>query len=113
MLLIAIMETEQFNIRMSKELLYDLETISRLLKVGKTEWVKARLAKEIHDEKSKLLLELSTLYASGMVSKKDLEELVGKKIAGEMEFIKNATIKSVRRGVELGERIQKRRSVRV
>ena len=82
------METEQFNIRMPKELLRDLDIISNLLKVNKSEWIKTKLAEEVHEEKNKLLMELSTLYAKGMINKNKVEQLVGKEIADEMEFIK-------------------------
>ncbi|MBI2141535.1 hypothetical protein HYU16_03870, partial [Candidatus Woesearchaeota archaeon] len=74
------METEQFNVRMPKELVQDLDIISRLLKVNKSEWVKTKLAEEVHEEKNKLLMELSTLYANGMINKEKIEKLVGKEV---------------------------------
>ena len=101
------METEQFNIRMPKELVNDLEIISSLLKVNKSEWIKTKLAEEVHEEKNKLLMELSTLYAKGMISKNRVEQLVGKEIADEMEFIKRKTIESARHGVETGKNLRK------
>ena len=42
------METEQLNIRVPKELVADLEVISKLLKVNKSEWVKTKMAEEAH-----------------------------------------------------------------
>jgi len=47
------MRTEQFNIRMSKELMRDLELVSKLLKVNKSEFVKVKLAELIREEKRK------------------------------------------------------------
>lgn len=90
------METEQFNIRVPKDLMEDLEIISRVLKVNKSEWVKTKLAEEVHEEKNKLLMELSTLYAGSMINKQAIEQLVGKDIADEMESIKIAAQKSAR-----------------
>ena len=78
------METEQFNIRMPKDLVQDLDIISKLLKVNKSEWVKTKLAEEVHDEKNKLLMELSTLFASGMISKEKIEKMGGTGIADEV-----------------------------
>ncbi|MBI2652567.1 hypothetical protein HYX00_03830 [Candidatus Woesearchaeota archaeon] len=101
------METEQFNIRMPKDLVQDLDIISKLLKVNKSEWVKTKLAEEVHEEKNKLLMELSTLYAKGMIGKKEIVQLVGRDIADEMESIKIIAEKSVKHGIEYGKRLKK------
>ena len=103
------METEQFNIRMPKDLVQDLGIISKLLKVNKSEWVKTKLAEEVHEEKNKLLMELSTLYANGMITKEKIEKLVGKEVADEMEFIKEKAIESVKKGIEIGKGLKKKR----
>lgn len=102
------METEQLNIRVPKDLLRDLDVISNLLKVNKSEWVKTKLAEEVHEEKNKLLIELSTLYSSGLIGKKEVEALVGKDVAGEMEFIKEKSKESVKKGIEYGKELKKR-----
>ena len=101
------METEQFNIRMPKDLVQDLDIISKLLKVNKSEWVKTKLAEDVHEEKSRLLMELSTLYANGMVNKEKIEKLVGKEVAGEMESIKAIAQKSAQRGIAYGKKFRK------
>ena len=101
------METEQFNIRMPKDLVQDLDIISKLLKVNKSEWVKTKLAEEVHEEKNKLLMELSTLYANGMISKDKIEKLVGKEVADEMESIKIIAQKSVKHGLGYGKKLSK------
>ena len=101
------METEQFNIRMPKDLVQDLDIISKVLKVNKSEWVKTKLAEEVHEEKNKLLMELSTLYANGMIGKEKIEKLVGKEVADEMEFIKKKSIESAKKGIEIGRKFRK------
>ena len=101
------METEQFNIRMPKGLVQDLDIISKLLKVNKSEWVKTKIAEEVHEEKNKLLMELSTLYANGMINKEKIEKLVGKEVADEMESIKVIAQKSVKHGLEHGKKLRK------
>lgn len=100
------MHTEQMNIRLSQDLVLDLDVVSGLLKVNRSEWVKTKLAEEIHREKNRLLMELSTLYAKGMITKQNVEELVGTEIAEEMEFIKKTAIESVRMGAEHGRKIR-------
>ena len=101
------MQTEQFNIRMPKELVQDLDIISKLLKVNKSEWVKTKIAEDVNEEKNKLLMELSTLYANGMISKNKIGQLVGKDIADEMESIKIIAEKSVKHGLEYGKKLKK------
>lgn len=107
-ILVIAMETEQFNIRMPKDLVQDLDIISKLLKVNKSEWVKTKLAEEVHEEKNKLLIELSTLYANGMINKEKIEKMVGKDIADEMEFIKKKSIESAKKGIEIGRLLRKK-----
>lgn len=102
------METEQFNIRMPKELVQDLDIISRLLKVNKSEWVKTKLAEDVHEEKNKLLMSLSTQYANGTISKGHVESIVGKNIADEMEFIKSKAEESVKKGAEYGKKFKRK-----
>ncbi len=98
------METEQLNIRLSPELVHDLDIVSNLLKINRSEWIKTKLAEETQREKNRLLMELSTLYAKGMITKHNVEELVGKEIADEMEFIKRKAIESIKMGKEYGQK---------
>lgn len=46
--------TEQLNIRMPKELLKDIEDISEILKVNKSEWIKIKLSEIVYEHKSRL-----------------------------------------------------------
>jgi hypothetical protein len=100
------MHTEQMNMRLTPDLKKDLDIVACLLKVNRSEWVKTKLAEEIHKEKNRLLMELSTLYAKGMVTKKNIEKLVGKDIADEMEFVKKKSIASIHSGRELGRKLK-------
>ena len=70
------MQSEQFNIRLPVKLIDDLNIVSKLLKVNKSEWIKTKLAQEVFEEKTKLLMELSNLYVKGMVTKKEMQSLV-------------------------------------
>ena len=46
--------TEQLNLRMPKELLEDIESISKILKVNKSEWIKIKLSEMVYEEKRRL-----------------------------------------------------------
>ena len=100
------METEQFNIRIPSELVYDLEVISKLLKVNKSEWVKLKLAEDVMEEKNRLLMELSTLYVNGIVSKEEIKKLLGEDISNKMDFIKNKSISSLQKGLDYGKKFK-------
>ena len=106
--MVKTMETEQFNIRISKELSKDLDTISDILKVNKSEWVRTKIAQEVHEEKNKLLMELSTLFSRGMINKKDVESLVGQKIAQEMESSIEIARKSIKSGADYGRKLKRK-----
>lgn len=79
------MQTEQLNIRISGDLIQDIDLVSGLLKINRSEWIKTKLAEEALKEKNRLLMELSTLYVKGMITRKSIEDLVGKEIADRME----------------------------
>ncbi|MBL7147825.1 MAG: hypothetical protein ISS82_03295 [Nanoarchaeota archaeon] len=102
------MQTEQFNIRLPTDLVSDLEVISKLLKVNKSEWVKLKLAEDVMEEKNRLLMELSNLYVKGLIDKKGIQFLVGKKTAEQMEFIKKTAVESARMGSEHGKKVRKK-----
>lgn len=99
------MQSEQMNVRLSPDLKEDLDIVTGLLKVNRSEWVKTKLAEQIHEEKNRLLMELSTLYAKGMITKQNVEELVGKEIADRME----STLETAGKSIEAARHYVKRR----
>ena len=101
------METEQFNIRIPVTLLHDLDIVSKLLKVNKSEWIKTKLAEEVYKEKNQLLMELSNLYTNGLVSKKEVARLVGESIAEQMESTHKAAKSSIKSGLKYGKQLRK------
>lgn len=100
------MQTEQLNLRVSEELMQDLDVVSNLLKVNRSEWVKTKLADEVLKEKNRLLMELSTLYSKGMITKKNVEELVGKEIANQMETTLKISKQAIKAGKEYARKIK-------
>ena len=104
------METQQVNVRLPTNLLEDLSVVSKLLKVNKSEWIKTKLAEEVYKEKSRLLMELSNLYSKGMITKKEVQSLVGKGIAAQMESINKTAKRSVKAGFEYGKELKKKLS---
>ncbi len=92
------METEQLNVRLPKELIEDLELVSSILKVSKSDWMKTKLAEYVFEEKKRLLQELSTMYAEGTITEQEVEKMVGEEMAEEMEFVKEKSEESLEKG---------------
>lgn len=68
--------TEQLNLRIPKELIEDLDRIAGILKVNKSEWIKIKLSEIVYEEKSRLLQRYAELKNNGLVSEKELKELL-------------------------------------
>jgi len=68
--------TEQLNLRIPSELLADLDKISRILKVNKSEWIKIKLGELVYAEKSKLVDQYNELIKKGIIDRKELEKLL-------------------------------------
>ena len=107
MLYVIKMQTEQFNIRLPTELVNDLEIVSKLLKINKSEWVKLKLAENIMEEKNKLLMELGTLYTNNIISKEEIKRLLGEDISNRIEFIRNKSINSLKKGLDYGKKFKR------
>ena len=98
--------TEQLNIRVSKELIADLDTIAEILKINRSEWLKTKIAEDVHEEKNKLFMEVGTLFAQDKITKQEVERRVSKQIADEMEEVRDLADESARRGLEHGKRLK-------
>jgi hypothetical protein len=62
------METEQFNIRLNKAMLYDLEFISQKYKVDKNDWLRTRLAEMIMQERTSIIDSENERYIQGYLT---------------------------------------------
>lgn len=71
------MDTRQFNFRISKGILFDLEFISRVTELDKGEWVRYKLAEAIRKEKEKLISELEKNFVQCRIDIKKFKELTG------------------------------------
>lgn len=70
------MDTDQFNLRLSLSLLFDLEFISRATGISKNEWVRYNLAKAIHKEKEDLLGKIELDFVTGRKTEQEYREIV-------------------------------------
>ena len=72
-------KTTQLNLRIPDELIEDIDKISEILKVNKSEWIKIKLSELVHQEKSKILDQYISLNKKGMLDKKIIDELLENK----------------------------------
>jgi hypothetical protein len=68
--------TEQLNLRIPKELIEDLDKIASILRVNKSEWIKIKLGEIVYEEKSRLLQRYADMKDKGIISDKELKEII-------------------------------------
>lgn len=78
--------TTQVNIRLDDDLLKDIDAISRVMHISRTEYIKLKLAKALQDDTLNMTEAIVLEYAKGRISDKELEELLGKD-AEDVKFI--------------------------
>jgi len=92
--------TEQFNIRLPKSLIYDLEYISQQLKVNRNEWIRLNLAKIIKTNKEDIIGEFEKKYIQGLLTDKEFKELVGFNPSDGMKELKKHHLDKKKMGEE-------------
>lgn len=69
------MKTAQFNIRLPKGLLDDLDLISGILHINKTEWIKTRIGELIYQERKALLNDMQSLADKKLITRAQIKKL--------------------------------------
>jgi hypothetical protein len=69
--------TTQVNIRLNKTLLSDLDLISRILGVSRSEWIKVKFAETVLNEKEKLLSKVDDSFMAERIDEHKYKELTG------------------------------------
>lgn len=70
-------QTTQFNIRVSKQLVDDMDFIARHLNLGRNDWLKVRLAELIKQEKQAMIDEIQNHYVHGKIDSEEFKNLLG------------------------------------
>jgi len=85
-------KTTQFNIRLPKALLYDLEYIADNLKVSRNDWLRVKIAELISQERLRILQGAERDFVYSTISEKEFEKRTGFKPTAEMmNFRKNVS----------------------
>ena len=67
----------QVNVRLDDELLSEIDSISKVLHISRTEWLRMKIALAVKDDTLKLSESIALEYAKGRLSEKDMRDLLG------------------------------------
>lgn len=70
-------ETVQFNLRLSKSLIYDMDFIAKSLKINRNDWLKYKLAQMIKADRDAIISEAERDYVMGRIDGIKFKELIG------------------------------------
>jgi hypothetical protein len=70
-------KTTQLNIRISKSLLSEIDIISRILGVNRSEWIKVKFSELVHKAKSNYIRKIEQEYITEKIDDKAFERTVG------------------------------------
>ena len=108
MLSFNIMKTQQFNIRLDKNLIYDMELICKILNVDRNAWIKTKLAEMIYEEKIKMISWIESEFLRGKISEKEYEKKLGIKVNDELREMKRIHQKYGKKAIiDMVERVGK------
>jgi hypothetical protein len=74
-------ETMQINMRLPKQMVYDIEYIAQNLKINRNDWIKVKLAElishEIAIEKNWIMQKIERDYVNGKINDKQFRQSMG------------------------------------
>ena|SRR3989338_6474596 len=95
-------DTMQFNIRLPKKLVYDMEFIAQNLNISRNDWLKVKIAelisKEIEKTKLNIMETAEGRFILGMIAAEDFKEIMGFKPTKEMIEERQRQISLSKRG---------------
>ncbi len=83
----------QFNVRLPKALVEDMEFIANNIKISRNDWLKVKLAelisREIQKTKHNLIITAGDKFVRGVITDKDFKRIRGSKPNKAMEIRRN------------------------
>ncbi|MFH1211746.1 MAG: hypothetical protein V1659_02335 [Candidatus Woesearchaeota archaeon] len=70
-------ETDQFNIRLPKALIYDLEFVAQYKKLSRNDWLRVKIAELITSEREEILETISHRFIRGLISGDEFRKATG------------------------------------
>lgn len=87
-------ETVQFNIRLPKNLVYDMEYIAQNKSINRNDWLKYKISKLIKDEKLLLMEEVEREFLRGTIDEEGYEKKMGIKPTEHLLKLKERVLES-------------------
>ena len=76
----------QVNIRLEEDLLSEIDALTKVLHMSRTEWIRMKIAQALQKDTLNLTEAIALEYAKGRISDKELKDLLGTD-ANEIRFI--------------------------
>ncbi|MEA3559464.1 MAG: hypothetical protein U9R75_09455 [Candidatus Thermoplasmatota archaeon] len=93
----------QVNVRLDETLLSEIDTLTKVLHVSRTEWLRMKIALAVKNDTLNLREAVAIEYAKGRISDDELKNLLGAD-ADDVKFI----VKHLKKGkIELDEMMDK------
>lgn len=97
------MQTEQLNLKLEKGLYNEIELVSKVLHIQKNEWARNILAHEVKKELEEHKQFLVREYSKGVVTRKELVDVLGEKEVEQIERITKMGKKSFEDATKLAK----------
>ena len=91
------METTQFNIRLAKSLLYDMEYVAQHYKISRTDWLKYRIANLVREEKARIISDFERRFIGGMTTEEEFKKQTGINPTEEMKDLRSKVSQTTRK----------------
>ena len=102
-------ETTQFNIRLAKALLYDMEYVAQHYKISRTDWIKYRIANIVREEKASIINDFERRFIGGMTTEEEFKSQTGINPTKEMKELRAKVSQTPRKYIQsVLEEIKKR-----
>lgn len=97
------MISTQVNVRLDEILLKEIDTLTKVLHISRTEWLRVKIARAVKEDTLNLKEAIAMEYAKGRITDEELKELIGAD-AEDVKFI----VRQIRKGKEeIDEMIEK------
>ena len=78
--------TSQVNVRLDENLLGEIDAISKVLHISRTEWLRSKIARAVKEDTLNLMEAIALEYAKGHLTDDELRELLGSD-ADDVRFV--------------------------
>ncbi len=78
--------TTQVNVRLDENLLGEIDAISKVLHISRTEWLRSKIARGVKEDTLNLMEAIALEYAKGRLTDDELRELLGSD-ADDVRFV--------------------------